>query len=131
MDSSEFNKSKREFIVDEEKYSQRQLSQAMAILIPLCKVTKDGQVFLLREVSTRKRLKLILSAVFVANAVVKGIRSELTREELKAYSGMKDNVFAVRYSELTKEIFVETREGNVRARNILLVEQFLEGMKNG
>lgn len=125
----EFEKTKKEFIVDEEEYSKGQLSLLMSQLLKFCKVTKNGQVMVIKKVSTRKILKLILSAKFIAHKADKTIVGNVTREELKVYSGMKDNVFTARFNELLKENFVDKKENKLSAKNILLVEQFLQSLK--
>ncbi len=123
----EFDKLKREFIVDQEEYSKSQLSELMNILLKFCKVTLDGQVIITKGISTRKVLKLILSARFIAHAANDKISEYLKREELKAYSGIgKDMVFTVRFNELLRDNFADKKDEKIKAKNILLVERFLK-----
>ncbi len=126
----EFEKTKKEFIIDQEEYSKSKLSELMTMMISFCKVTKDGQVVILEKVPTRKVLKLIVSARFIAHAAESSISETVTREELKAYSGMKDAVFLVRFSEMLRENFAEEKDKKVKAKNIVLIEQFLRSLKN-
>ena len=127
-----FERLKKEFIVDQEEHSKQQLTSLMSLLLPLCKVTKDGQVVITEKIPTRKILKLILSARFIAHVADKSIQMGLSREELKAYSSMRDNVFTTRLNELLRENFADERDDEkIYAKNILLIEQFLKTMKNG
>lgn len=129
MDQQNFEKIKKDFIVDEEEYSKDKLSSLMSKLSSFCKITKDGQVILMKKVSTRKMLKLILSARFIANAVNKSILPEVGKDELKAYSSMKNDVFNTRFNEILRENFAEKKNDKLKSKNILLVEQFLENLK--
>ena len=131
MELPTFEKVKKEFIVDQEEYSKSQLSKLMSILLNFCKITKDGQVITMKKIATRKVLKLILSARFIAHAADNSIRETITKEELRAYSGIaKDNVFTARFNDMLRENFAEKKENIVKAKNILLIEQFLGGLKN-
>ncbi len=127
----DFEKIKKEWIVNEEEYSKTKLSDLILKLSSSCKITKNGQVIVSKNLSGRKILKFILSARFVANAADSSIPREITREELKAYSGLKDKVFASRLSDMLRENFAEKIDDkNIRAKNILFIERFLNDFKN-
>jgi hypothetical protein len=126
METQNFDKVKKEFIVDQEEYSKSQLSKLMSILLNFCKITRDGQVIIMKKIATRKILKLILSARFVAHAADDSIHETITREELKAYSRIKDAVFTTRFNDMLRENFAEKKDNVIKAKNILLIEQFLE-----
>jgi hypothetical protein len=126
----EFEKTKKEFIIDQDEYSKSKLSELMGMMLNFCKVTKDGQVVILEKVPTRKAIKLIVSARFVAHAAEASISETITREELKAYSGIKDAVFLARFNEMLRENFAEEKDKRIKAKNILLIEQFLRSLKN-
>lgn len=126
MTENNFDKAVNNFIVDEEEYSKEKITPLIEILSKFCKITKKGDVFPLKDIPTRKILKLILSARLVAHFVDKNISAEMSREELKAYSMMKNEVFTTRFNEMLRENFAEEKNKNFSAKNILLVEQFLK-----
>ena len=127
----DFEKIKKEFIVDEEEYSREKLSSLMITLSSFCKITKDGQVIILQAVPTRKILKLIICARFVAHEVNKEIDQFVTKQDLRVYSSLKDNVFIARFNEMLKENFAEKKGETFKVKNILFVEKFLNELING
>jgi len=127
--ATDFDRLKKDFIVDQEEHTKEKLASLMALLLPLCKVTKDGQVVITEKIPTRKVLKLILSARFIAHVAQDSISAEVSKEELKAYSAMRENVLNTRLNELLRENFAEKKENAIKAKNILLIEQFLRGLK--
>lgn len=128
----EFEKIKKEWIVDEKEYSKTKLLDLISKLNSSCKITKTGQVIISKKIPTRKILKLIISARFIANAADSSILQGIAREELKTYSGLKDKIFVTRINEMLRENFAERMdEKNLRAKNILLIERFLNDLENG
>jgi len=123
---SNFRETKSKFIVDEATYPQDKLTRLMGLMLKFLRVAKDGQVVIIKNVPSRKILQLILSSRFIANKVENNIKEELTKEELLAYSCLKKEVFNTRFSELLKDGFVDKKDNAVKAKNILLVERFLE-----
>ena len=121
-----FTDIKNKFIVDQAQYPEEKLSRLMEIMLKYLRVSKEGQVVIIKNVSTRKILPLILSARFIANKVDKEIKELITKDELLAYSLLQKEVFRSRFSELSKEGFAESSDKGVKSRNILLVERFLE-----
>jgi hypothetical protein len=98
-------------------------------MLNFARVGKDGQVVIIKKIPARKVLALILSARFVANKVDKKIGEGLKREELKNYSYLDSAIFNARFHDLIKEGFVEKDKEPIKAKNILLVERFLEQLK--
>ena len=101
----------------------------MEIMLKYLRVGKDGQVIIIKNVSTRKTLPLILSARFIANKVDKNIKEHLSREELSTYSLLKKDVFVARFNEIIRDGFVERNDDEIKVRNILLIERFLENFE--
>ena len=66
-----------------------------------------------------------------ANAVF----SKMSKKELETYSRLKKAVFTARFNEMLREGFASEEGDSFKARNILLVERFLneleKGKKNG
>lgn len=130
MDTNNFGDLKEGFIVDKEEYSKEKVKGLVEIVSSFCKVTKKGEVFILKKVSTRKVLKLILGARFIAHILDNSIPEEVSRKELEAYSNMKKKVFIARFNEMLRENFAEKEENSkLKAKNILVLEQFLEQLK--
>ena len=124
--TEKFDDLKNQFIVDTAEYPKEKLSKMMQIMLKFVKVSKDGQVVLMQDIPTRKVLYLILSARFVANKIDKSIKQEVGRDELFTYSYLKKEVFTARFNELVRDGFAEKKDDHVQAKNILLVERFLE-----
>ncbi len=121
-----FEEIKKRFIIDEAEYPPEKLEHLIKIMLNFVRVSKDGQVVIIKNVPTRKILPLILSARFVANKVEKNIKESIEREELKNYSYLDKMVFNARFADLKKEGFIEKDKEPLKAKNILLVERFLE-----
>jgi len=124
--TDKFSQIKNQFIVDEAEYPQEKISHLMEIMLKFLRVSKDGQVVVVKSVPTRKILQLILSARFIANKVDKSIKEEISKEELLTYSYLKKDVFTARFNEILREGFSEKNGDALKAKNILLVERFLE-----
>lgn len=123
---NKFEEIKNRFIVDEAEYPQEKFAELMEIMLEYLRISKDGQVVIVKTVPTRKILSLILSARFVANKVDKQIPDDVTKDELLNYSYLQKEVFSARFSELLREGFADLSQNKVKAKNILLVERFLK-----
>lgn len=121
-----FEQVKNQFIVDEAEYPKEKLVHLMEIMLKFLRISKGGQVVIVKNVPTRKILPLILCSRFIANKVDKKIKESLSREELLTYSYLKKEVFNARFNELIRENFAKKEGDNVKAANILMVERFLE-----
>ncbi len=124
-----FEDIKNKFIVDEAKYPKEKLTSLMNVLFNFVRVSKDGQVVVVKQVPTRKVLPLILSARFIANKVENEIDEWMTRDELMEYSYLKKEVFTARFNELLREGMGDKKDEKIKAKNILLVERFLKQLE--
>jgi len=129
--TNDFETAKKNFIIDQEEYSRPKLTELMNKLYKWVKVTKEGQLILLKKIPTRKVLRLLISARFIAHLASSEISVGLSKEELKAYSRLQDNVFSTRLSETFRDKFAEEKDGLIQIKNIFLIEQFLGVLKDG
>lgn len=126
----DFEEIKEKFIVDEAEYPKEKIAELMEIMLKYLRVSKGGQVVIIKSVPGRKTLQLILSARLIASKVDEAIGQEISREELLNYSYLSKDVFRTRFNELLKDGFAEKKGDNIKAKNILLVERFLKNLKS-
>jgi len=126
----DFEKIKKEFIVNPKEYSKEKLANLMSSLLEFVRVGNKGEVVVVRKVPSRKILKLILSARYVAHEAEDAISPDVSRTELESYSGLKKPVFSARISEVQREGFADKKGDVIRAKNILLIEKFVQELKS-
>jgi len=127
----EFEKAKKDFIINSKEYTKENLTKLMQAISNFAKVGEDGEVVIIKKISTRKVLKLILAARFVAHEVEDSISSDVSKNELETYSGLKKPIFIARYNEILREGFAKKDGESFKAKNILLVEKFLSELGGG
>ena len=83
----DYEKIKKEFIVNSKEYSKEKLSELMGKLVNFAKVGDKGEVVVLKKIPTRKILKLIISAKFIAHEVENSIPADVSKRDWKLTSG--------------------------------------------
>jgi hypothetical protein len=118
-----------QFLIDEDAAPER-LSDLIQKLLPFCVVRKNGTVEINRsDLSGKDIVKVVLSARLVASKLGdSAINSDVTAEEIAAYTGLPKNQAAARAKEAVDERFAErSARGSYRAR-LYKVDDFLRNL---
>lgn len=125
----DLNKLTEQFLVDDEATPEK-LGEWIQKLLPYCVVRKNGTVDMVGgKLSGKELVKLVLSARLVASKLKESsINSEVTAEEIAAYTGLPKNQAAARAKEAVDERFAErSARGSYKATQHKL-NDFLGGL---
>jgi len=121
---------KEKFIVSE-KIDEKRINELVERLLPFCKVTEGGGVIIEKaELTTIEKIKIALTARFLANSLGSEISPEVNGEELSnSLMIPKDQVLA-RLKELKDEKFAFRVSKGVYKVNPFKIDDLLKSLEN-
>jgi hypothetical protein len=121
---------KEKFIVSE-KIDEKRINEFVERLLPFCKVTEGGGVIIEKaELTTIEKIKIALTARFLANSLDSEISPEVNGEELSnSLMIPKDQVLA-RLKELKDEKFAFRVSKGVYKVNPFKIDDLLKSLEN-
>lgn len=100
-----FEELKKTFIIDDENFEEKKLSEMIGRINKICQIDKSGHVFFLKEnLGDKEKIKYILIARFLANKLGEKIPKEVTNDEFERIMGKSKDQIRARLSDLRKEI---------------------------
>lgn len=121
---------KEKFIVSE-KIDEKRIKQFVERLLPFCKVTKSGGIVIEKaELTTIEKIKIALTARFLANSLDSEISPEVSGEEISnSLMIPKDQVLA-RLKELKDEKFAFRISKGIYKVNPFKIDELLNSLEN-
>nr|MDO8046182.1 hypothetical protein [Candidatus Baldrarchaeota archaeon] len=116
---------KKKFIV-EEKLDEKVVSECIEKILPFCKVSKNGEVIIEKKnMTVADRIKLALTARFLANYLEREISAETTAKELSSFLYVPENQISARLKELKDSKFAIRVKKGVYTVNPLQIRKFV------
>lgn len=120
------------FIVDQGNYHKEVALASAKMLLEYAKVSKNGDIIIINNsLSPDDKLRVALSARFIAHSLVDEIASEVSLKDLSAVlSNESKEAVGSRMSKLVKDGFAKKGERGVYMAHAHMVGSFLEGLSS-
>ncbi len=121
---------KEKFIVSEE-IDEKRISEFVERLLPFCKVTKSGGIIIEKAgLTTIEKIKIALTARFLANHLDSEISSDVSGDELSSSLMIPKNQVLARLKELKDKKFALRVSKGVYRVNLFQIDDLLKDLEN-
>ena len=131
MNDEEFEKIKKDFIVDQNAYDIENVPEQIKRLLNFAKVGTGGKVFIeSHNLTSDAQLRVVLIARFLANKLQEEIKQEVSIEELSQYTHLDKDQVRARMSAIVREKFAERKGKGVFVVLPFRIKKFMEELSN-
>ena len=121
---------RKKFIVDEE-IGARKIEEFVERMLPFCKVTKNGGIIIERtDFTGSDKIKIALTARFLANALDSDIPSEVSADELSSSLMIPKDQVQARAKEIVDSKFASRVSKGVYKVNPFKIDDLLASLEH-